>query len=57
MIKTKAAFWRADFFPANQSFLKAFLVALIGWIKAGSPKKPLLFRSCKQVYNDQNKIM
>jgi len=25
-----------------------FEIALIGWIKAGPPKKPLLFWSCKQ---------
>jgi len=43
MIKTKVAFWRAGFFPANQGFLKTFQIALIGWIKAGPPKKPLLF--------------
>jgi len=36
-------FWRAGFFPANQSLLNTFHIALIGWIKAGSPKKPLLF--------------
>jgi len=36
MIKAKVAFWRAD-------FLKTFQIALIGWIKAGPPKKPLLF--------------
>jgi len=24
-------------------FLKTFQIALIGWIKAGPPKKPLLF--------------
>jgi len=28
--------------PANQSFLKAFEIALIGWIKAGPPKRPFL---------------
>jgi len=38
MIK-KVAFWRAGFFPANQSFLKTFPIVLIGWIKAASPKK------------------
>jgi len=43
MIKTKVAFWRAGFFPANQGFLKTFKIVLIGWIKAGPPKKPLLF--------------
>jgi len=32
-------FWRAGFFPAYQSFLKTFQIALIGWIKASSPKK------------------
>jgi len=48
MIKTKVAFWRAVFFPANQSALNTFLITLIGWIKAGPPKKPLLFWSCKQ---------
>jgi len=43
MIKSKVAFWRAGFFPAKQSFLKTFQIALIGWIKAGPPKKLLLF--------------
>jgi len=43
MIKPKVAFWRAGFFPANQGFLKTLQIALIGWIKAGPPKKPLLF--------------
>jgi len=33
----------AGFFPANQNFLKTFQIALIGWIKAGPPKKPHLF--------------
>jgi len=34
----------ADFFPTNQSFFrKLFKFALIGWIKADPPKKPLLF--------------
>jgi len=33
MIKTKVAF--------------LFQIVLIGWIKAGPPKKPLLFWSCK----------
>jgi len=36
-------FRRAGFYPANQSNLKSFLKALIGWKKTGSPKKPLLF--------------
>jgi len=43
MIKTKVAFWRAGFYPANQSNLKSFLKDLISWKKAGPPKKPLLF--------------
>jgi len=34
---------KSVFFPANQSFLKTFQIALIGWIKAGPSKKPLLF--------------
>jgi len=46
--KQKWLFWRAGFFLANQGFLKTFQIALIGWIKAGPPKKPLLFWSCKQ---------
>jgi len=29
-------FWKVGFFPAIQT------IALIGWIKAGPPKKPLL---------------
>jgi len=36
-------FWRAGFYLANQSNLKGFQKALIGWKKAGPPKKPLLF--------------
>jgi len=43
MIKTKVAFLEGWLFSANQSFLKTFHIALIGWIKAGFPKKPLLF--------------
>jgi len=42
MIKTNVAFWRAGFYPANQSNLKSFKKALIGWKIAGRPKKPLL---------------
>jgi len=30
-------------YPANQGNLKSFQKALIGWKKAGPPKKPLLF--------------
>jgi len=40
MIKTKVTFWKAGFFPANQGFLKTFL---IGKIKAGLLKKLLMF--------------
>jgi len=43
MIKTKVAFWRAGFFPANRRFLNTLQIALIGWLKVGPPKKPLLF--------------
>jgi len=43
MIKTKMAFWRTGFYPANQSNLKSIQKGLIGWKKAGPPKKPLLF--------------
>jgi len=39
MIKTKVDFWRTGLFPVNQNFLKTFQIALIGWIKAGPPKK------------------
>jgi len=38
MIKTKVAFWRAGFFPANQSNLKSFQKDLIGWKNAGPQK-------------------
>jgi len=41
--QTKSGFFRARFIPANQGFSKTFQIALIGWIKAGPPKKPLLF--------------
>jgi len=43
MIKQKWHFWRAGFFLANQSFLKTFQIALIGWIKAGPPKSHFCF--------------
>jgi len=42
-LKQKWLFWRAGFFPANQGFVKTFQIALISWIKAGPPKKPVLF--------------
>jgi len=34
---------KSGFFPAYQSFLKVFQIALIGWVKVGTPKKPLMF--------------
>jgi len=42
MIKTNVAFLEGWLYPANQSNLKSFQKALIGWKKAGPPKKPLL---------------
>jgi len=42
MIKIKVAFSEGGFFSANQCLLKIFQIALIGWRKAGPPKKPLL---------------
>jgi len=49
MIKTKVAFFEGrPFFTPNRGFLKPFHISLIGCIKAGPPKKPLLFWSCKQ---------
>jgi len=41
MINTKVAFF--GFYPANKRNLKSFLKALIGWKKAGPPKKLFLF--------------
>jgi len=38
MIKTNVAFSEGQLFPANQSFLNTFSIALIGWIKASPPK-------------------
>jgi len=43
MIETKAAFWRPGFFQPIKAFRNTFQIALIGWIKAGPPKNPLLF--------------
>jgi len=42
LIKIKLAFWMAGFYPANQEQFKSFQKALIGWKKAGLPKKLLL---------------
>jgi len=50
MIKTKVALCRAGFNLANQSNLKGFQKALIGWKKAGPPKKPLLFDHINRLY-------
>jgi len=41
--KQKWLFWRAGFYPANQSNLKSIQKALLGWKKADPPKNPLLF--------------
>jgi len=43
MIKTKVAFLEDRLFFSQSGFLKILQIALIGWIKAGPPKKPLLF--------------
>jgi len=43
MIKAKVIVLEGRLFPTNQGILKTFQIALIGWIKAGPPKKPLLF--------------
>jgi len=37
--KQKRLFWKAGFYHANQSNLKSFQKALIGYKKAGPPKK------------------
>jgi len=50
MIKIKVAFWRAGFYPANQSNLKSVQKSLIGWKKAGPPKKPLLFDHVNRLF-------
>jgi len=43
MIRAKVAFFEGQLLSNNQSNLKSFKKALIGWKKAGPPKKPLLF--------------
>jgi len=43
MIKAKVTFLEVRLFPANHGFLKTFQIVVIGWIKAGLLKKPLLF--------------
>jgi len=53
------AFLESRIFSANQGFSKTFEIVLIGWIKAGPPKKPLLFSSCKlaKSYKFQTKLL
>jgi len=46
--QTKVAYLEGQLFFSQSEFLKTFQTALTGWIKAGPPKKPLLFLSCKQ---------
>jgi len=43
MIKTKAAFLEGRLFSRQSKLLEDLSVTLIGWIKSGPPKKPLLF--------------
>jgi len=43
MIKTKAAFLEGWLFSSQSGVFENFQIALIGWIKAGPPKKLLLF--------------
>jgi len=43
MIKTRVAFWRAGFYPANQSNLKSFQKSLVGWKKSGPLKSHYCF--------------
>jgi len=46
--QNKSGFLEGQLYPANQSNLKSFQKAPVGWKKAGPSKKPLLFWSCKQ---------
>jgi len=41
MIKTKVAFWRAGFYPTNQSNLKNIQKAL--WLEESRPSKKATF--------------
>jgi len=43
MIKTKVAFLECRHLSSQSEQFKSIQKALIGWIKAGSSKKPLLF--------------
>jgi len=42
MIKTKVAFLESRLFSSQSELFENFSNCLIGWIKAGPPKKPLL---------------
>jgi len=50
MIKTKVVFLEGRFYPDNQSKLKGFQKALIGWKKAAPPIKPLLFDHVNRLF-------
>jgi len=54
MSKSKVDIMEGRMFSANLSFSKAFLISLIGWIKAGPSKGPLLLWTCKQALFQQN---
>jgi len=41
----------AGFYSANQSNLKSIHKALIGWIKAGPPKKALCFDRVNRLFD------
>jgi len=43
MIKTKVAFLEGRILSSQSEQSEKFFKALIGWKKAGPPKKPLLF--------------
>jgi len=43
MIKTKVAFLEGRIFFSQSELFEFFKIALFEWIKAGPPKKPLLF--------------
>jgi len=47
MAKTEVALWKAGFFQPIRVF-ESFLNFLIGWIKAGLSKRPLLFWTCER---------
>jgi len=43
-------FWESRLFSANQSYLKCFKKALIGWKKDGLSKRPLVFKHVNRLY-------